>query len=77
MAYFSPLFCFRQQIAFFGGGESALRAQRQLIQRHIFAGFFDAGFGLFFVFQFRRFRSNQPQDDAAVTFELRKRFEPA
>ena len=50
-----PLVFFREEIAFLRGGKTALRAEAEMVERHVFRRFADAGDDVFLILKLRRF----------------------
>ena len=72
----APLIRIGHKIAFLGGSEAALRAERQLLERHIFGSLADARDNVFLIFQLGILGGYQTQNDLLLA-DVAQRLETA
>ena len=72
----APLILFGDKVAFLGGSEAALRAERQLLERHIFGSLADTRDNVFLVLQLGVLEGYQTQYDLLLA-DVAQRLETA
>src|SRR5580658_1436626 len=70
-----PLFFFGEQISFHGGGEAALRAEREIFQREKAGGLLNSASDVVRIFQLRLFRADQAEDHGLIARNQAQRLE--
>lgn len=73
----APLLLLGQVVAFFRGGEAALRAQANPVQVDVLCRFLDPFQDVLFIFQLTEFRREQAQHDLLIVLQEAKRLEIA
>ena len=76
-AQLRPLILYCNIVSVHGAREAALRGERELLQRHIFCGFFDASTKLSLIFQLAEFCCDQASDDGLALGQKPQRPEVA
>src|SRR5215469_7197832 len=77
-AQFGFLLLDRQSVAFDGRGKAALRAEAELVERHVFRGLVDAALQIVLAFERRPLAGDETQYNALVASRHKaQRVEPA